>query len=177
MSQTTRTTVPAPTTAQPVTALTGAAAAVYTELCGRQAVTAAALALAAEVSPSSARKALANLEQRGLARRTPGGNDRTRKLADLWYPTTASDSAPADETAPETETVEMGEPCEATAGTRAAAQDIARPQHGIADHADPGQETAAADTTTETPAGRPRSRTARSRSASRCPQPAHPLAG
>ncbi|MGF1425015.1 hypothetical protein [Kitasatospora sp. LaBMicrA B282] len=76
-----------PTTIQPVTALTGAAADIYTELCGQQGVTAAFLALAAGVSPSAARKALVTLEQRGLARRALGGNDRTRRLPDLWSPT------------------------------------------------------------------------------------------
>ncbi|MCX4750584.1 hypothetical protein OG455_34620 [Kitasatospora sp. NBC_01287] len=113
MSQTTADAIPT----QPVTALTGATAAVYTELCGQQAVTAAALALAAEVSPSSARKALATLEQRGLARRTPGGNDRTRKLADLWYPadndTTAVPAATPTDTA---ETAESTRGSEPTAG-------------------------------------------------------------
>src|SRR5690348_11348852 len=74
-------------TARPVTGLTGTVAAVFTELCGQDGATAAALALAAEVSPSAARKALAALEQQGLARRTPGGNDRTRRLPDTWYAT------------------------------------------------------------------------------------------
>ncbi|MDH6580731.1 hypothetical protein [Kitasatospora sp. MAP5-34] len=84
-----------PTTERPVTALTGVLAAVYTELCGKEGATAAALALAAEVSPSAARKALVALEQQGLARRTPGGNDRTRRLPDHWYPATPG-SVPPD---------------------------------------------------------------------------------
>ncbi|WP_329562038.1 hypothetical protein [Kitasatospora sp. NBC_01266] len=89
------------TATQPVTALTGATAAVYTELCGQQSVTAAALAVAAEVSPSAARKALVSLEQRGLAHRTPGGNDRTRKLPDLWHPATFTHGSADTGSAPE----------------------------------------------------------------------------
>ncbi|WP_035851165.1 hypothetical protein [Kitasatospora azatica] len=106
MSQTTIATTP--TADRPVTALTGTTAAVYTELCGQERATAAALALAAEVSPSAARKALTALEQRGLARRTPGGNDRTRRLPDHWYPATPGDLPPAaeQETAPAGEAAE-----------------------------------------------------------------------
>lgn len=87
----TLTTNATPTLQQQITGLTGATAAVYTALCSQQAVTATALALAAEVSPSATRKALVTLEQRGLAHRTPGGNDRTRKLPDLWYLTATAD--------------------------------------------------------------------------------------
>ncbi|GAA1215426.1 hypothetical protein GCM10009665_01560 [Kitasatospora nipponensis] len=94
MSSTITTTVPTQTT-EPVTALTGTTAAVYTELCGQDGISAAALALAAHVSPSAARKALVALEQRGLARRTPGGNDRTRRLPDLWSPATPGDNSNA----------------------------------------------------------------------------------
>ncbi|MGE7434009.1 hypothetical protein [Kitasatospora sp. NPDC001175] len=81
---------------RPVTAVTGAVAAIYTELCGQDRATAAALALAAGVSPSAARKALVALEERGLAQRTQGGNDRTRRLPDTWY-ATAPKSAEADD--------------------------------------------------------------------------------
>ncbi|MET8630959.1 hypothetical protein ABZW30_46015 [Kitasatospora sp. NPDC004669] len=101
--------------------MTGAVAAVYTELCGQDGATAAALALAAGVSPSAARKALAALEERGLARRTPGGNDRTQRLPDTWYATTSESteadgcSAPAASTGSRTAEAEDGHADQANA--------------------------------------------------------------
>ncbi|WP_146259302.1 hypothetical protein [Streptomyces tateyamensis] len=90
-----------------VTALTGTLAAVYTELYGYEAVTATDLARAAEVSLSATRKALTTLEQRGLAWRTPGGNDGVRRLPDHWHPVTP-DSGPshADQATTASETAE-----------------------------------------------------------------------
>ena len=75
-----------PQTGAAVTGLTGPAAAVWTELHERpDGATVAALALAVGISRSTASKALTSLEERGLARRTGGGNDRTRRLPDIWH--------------------------------------------------------------------------------------------
>jgi hypothetical protein len=82
----------------PIAGLTGATAAIHAELCNEASVTAATLALATGVSPSAARKALVTLEQHGLAHRTPGGNDRTRRLPDLWHPTIHDTAEPTPST-------------------------------------------------------------------------------
>ncbi|MFE4832709.1 helix-turn-helix domain-containing protein [Streptomyces sp. NPDC056672] len=70
--------------------LTGAPAAIYIKLVGlTEPATAAELALAAGTGRSTAGKALATLEQQGLAVRTPGGASRT---PDRWR------AAPTQET-------------------------------------------------------------------------------
>ena len=83
---------------QPVTGLTGALATVYTELIGAPGATAPELATATGIGRSTAGKALAALEKRGLATRTPGEQQGIRHLPDRWHPT----QQPA--TAPETDT-------------------------------------------------------------------------
>ncbi|MGW3626194.1 hypothetical protein [Streptomyces sp. NPDC000880] len=76
--------VPAP---EPLTQLTGAPAAIYTELLGlTEGATVAELALAAGVGRSTAGKAVTTLEQHGLAVRTPGGHDGPRRTPDRWHP-------------------------------------------------------------------------------------------
>ena len=75
-----------PDVPRPVTWVTGPAAAILTELHDRPAgATVVALALAVEVSRSTTSKALTALEDRGLAWRSSGGNDRVRRLPDTWY--------------------------------------------------------------------------------------------
>ena len=72
-------------TPEPLAGLTGAPAAIYTELVGlTQPATAAELALAAGIGRSTTGKALTTLEQHGLAVRTPGGHDGPRRTPDLW---------------------------------------------------------------------------------------------
>ncbi|MDQ1024691.1 hypothetical protein QF035_002273 [Streptomyces umbrinus] len=72
-------------TPEPLTGLTGAAAAIYTALaCLTEPVTAAELALGAGVGRSTAGKALTTLEEQGLAVRTPGGHDGPRRTPDHW---------------------------------------------------------------------------------------------
>ncbi|MFF5010579.1 MarR family transcriptional regulator [Streptomyces phaeochromogenes] len=72
-------------TPEPVTGLTGAAAAIHAELTARtEPVTAAELALAAGVGRSTAGKALITLEELGLAVRIPGGHDGPRRTPDHW---------------------------------------------------------------------------------------------
>ena len=72
---------------QPVTGLTGALATVYTELIGAPGATAPELATATGIGRSTAGKALAALEKRGLATRTPGEQQGIRHLPDRWHPT------------------------------------------------------------------------------------------
>ncbi|MGH9104246.1 MAG: MarR family transcriptional regulator [Acidimicrobiales bacterium] len=60
-------------------------------LAAHPGASAAELAEAAGIGRSSASKALAAMEQQGTARRTPGGRDGGRRLADCWHP--AADSA------------------------------------------------------------------------------------
>ncbi|SOE14772.1 hypothetical protein SAMN06272775_5690 [Streptomyces sp. 2323.1] len=72
---------PAP---EPVTGLTGAHAAIYTELSGlAEPVTVAELALAAGVDKFTAGRAVAALEKRDLAARTPGGHTGSLRNSDL----------------------------------------------------------------------------------------------
>ncbi|MFE3646431.1 MarR family transcriptional regulator [Streptomyces sp. NPDC059152] len=90
MSDTNPDTTPTPDNAsapEPPTGLTGAAAALYTELIGQtEPVTVAELAHAAGIGHSTAGRAVTTLEKRGLAVRTPGGHDGPRRMPDLWYP-------------------------------------------------------------------------------------------
>jgi hypothetical protein len=85
--------------APPLAALTGAHAAIYTHLTGpnsTKGATAAELSLATGLGRSTAGKALAVLEDAGLAYRQPGGFDGRRRLPDHWYATTpAGADAPA----------------------------------------------------------------------------------
>ncbi|KPC61329.1 hypothetical protein [Streptomyces chattanoogensis] len=77
----------AATTPEPLTGLTGANAAIYTELIGlTEPVTVAELALAAGVGNSTAGRALTLLEKHGVAVRTRGGHDGPRRNPDLWHP-------------------------------------------------------------------------------------------
>ncbi|MFE0178043.1 hypothetical protein ACFWZ2_37615 [Streptomyces sp. NPDC059002] len=70
---------------EPLTQLTGAPAAIYTELTSLiEAATTAELALAAGLGRSTTGKALTTLEQHGLAVRTPGGHDGPRRTPDRW---------------------------------------------------------------------------------------------
>ncbi|QRX91145.1 helix-turn-helix domain-containing protein [Streptomyces noursei] len=79
----------AATAPEPLTGLTGAQAAVYTELLARTEPAAVTkLAHAAGVGHSTAGKALNALEKRDLAARNPGGHDGPCRTPDLWYATT-----------------------------------------------------------------------------------------
>lgn len=81
--------------------------AVATALVAHPGATAAALAEAAGIARSSAAKALAAMEQQGTARRTPGGRDGGRRLADRWHPVRSA----AEEVSPaEPPIVDGGEP-------------------------------------------------------------------
>ncbi|MBC9718031.1 hypothetical protein H9Y04_36410 [Streptomyces sp. TRM66268-LWL] len=76
---------------QPLTGLTGAPAAVYTELAALTApATTAELALATGLGRSTVGNAVALLEKHGLAQRTPGGHEGARRVPDRWQ------IAPAD---------------------------------------------------------------------------------
>ncbi|KAF4408922.1 MarR family transcriptional regulator [Streptomyces lycii] len=80
-------TLPSTPAPEPLTGLTGAPAAIYTELAHHtDPVTAAELALAAGLGRSTAGKALTTLEKLGLAVRTPGGHDGPRRTPDRWHP-------------------------------------------------------------------------------------------
>ncbi|MBT2418075.1 hypothetical protein J7F01_08545 [Streptomyces sp. ISL-22] len=72
---------------EPMAGLTGAPAAIYTELVkltSDDGATAAELALAAGLGRSTTGKALVTLEEHGLAVRTPGGHDGPRRTPDRW---------------------------------------------------------------------------------------------
>jgi predicted transcriptional regulator len=74
-------------TPEPLAGLTGAPATIYAELAkltGDDGATAAELALAAGLGRSTTGKALATLEEHGLATRTPGGHDGPRRTPDHW---------------------------------------------------------------------------------------------
>ncbi|MFB7630598.1 hypothetical protein ACFC0M_06575 [Streptomyces sp. NPDC056149] len=75
-------------TRESLAGLTSAAAAVYTELLGlTEPITVAELAHAASIGHSTAGRAVATLENLGLAVRAPGGHDGPRRMPDLWQPT------------------------------------------------------------------------------------------
>ncbi|MFI1205806.1 helix-turn-helix domain-containing protein [Streptomyces sp. NPDC020883] len=86
----------ATTVPEPLTGLTGAQAAVYTELLTlTEPTTVTELAHAAGVGRSTTGMALTTLEKRGLAARIPGGHDGPRRTPDLWHPT--PDDKPTDD--------------------------------------------------------------------------------
>ena len=106
MSTTTPTTLHAVPHPGLPTDLTGAPAAIYTELAKPAAadgITATELALAAGLGRSTTGKALTTLEEHHLAIRTPGGYDAGRRVPDLWHiaPATQTSAEPAD-TEPDT---------------------------------------------------------------------------
>jgi hypothetical protein len=83
---------------EPVTGLTGAPAALYTELAGlAEPATVAELALAADLGRSTTGKALVTLEERGLAVRIPGGHDGPRRTPDRWHAAPATEATNGDE--------------------------------------------------------------------------------
>ncbi|MCJ0875587.1 helix-turn-helix domain-containing protein [Streptomyces sp. AP-93] len=83
---------------EPVNGLTGAPAALYTELAGlTEPATVAELALAAGLGRSTTGKALVTLEERGLAVRIPGGHDGPRRTPDRWHPAPATEATNGDE--------------------------------------------------------------------------------
>ncbi|MFI2030550.1 hypothetical protein [Streptomyces buecherae] len=107
---------PAEATPEPVHGLSGAPAAIYTELVavpGDEGTTAAELSLAAGVGRSTTGKALVTLEKRGLAVRTPGGHDGPRRTPDVWR-ATALHAEDANEGQPSTETATSQPEAEAT---------------------------------------------------------------
>ncbi|GGW97786.1 helix-turn-helix domain-containing protein [Streptomyces noursei] len=146
MSDTTPDTTPTPdnpSAPEPPTGLTGAAAAVYTELLGQtEPATVTELAHAAGIGHSTAGRAVTTLEKAGLAARTPGGHDGPRRMPDLWHPVpptsnleatdtpehdaqptdTQPESAPTESAEPVNDDVERGEETEedGTSGTSAA---------------------------------------------------------
>ncbi|MFD9211294.1 helix-turn-helix domain-containing protein [Streptomyces sioyaensis] len=91
-------------TPEPLTGLTDAQAAIYTELVGlTEPATVIEIALAAGVGKSTAGRALPLLEQRGLAVRTPGGHIGPCRMPDVWYtaiPTHQATSGQDDDNAP-----------------------------------------------------------------------------
>ncbi|MFC7303219.1 helix-turn-helix domain-containing protein [Streptomyces monticola] len=89
--------VPSP---QPLTGLTGAPAAIYTELVTTPYATAAELALAAGLGRSTATNALATLEKQGLVVREPGGHEGARRVPDRWRAAGDSPSATGEGDAP-----------------------------------------------------------------------------
>lgn len=93
-----------PPTASAPSALTGAPAAIWTVLNDQPGETAAALALAAGIGRSTAGKALAALENDGLAQRETGETANGRRAADRWHPvlpdqTANTEAPPLDDTA------------------------------------------------------------------------------
>ncbi|WP_267244537.1 helix-turn-helix domain-containing protein [Streptomyces sp. PR69] len=120
---------------EPLTGLTGAPAAIYTELAGRtEPATAAELALAAALGRSTASKALVTLEEHGLALRTPGGHDGALRTPDHWR------AAPTPDTTQETD--------EHTEPDTSATSDSPKP---LVDNADESDDTPDAKTAPDAP--------------------------
>ncbi|MFZ3560825.1 helix-turn-helix domain-containing protein [Streptomyces sp. BH055] len=78
--------------AEPLTELTGTPATIHTALIDAPGATAAELALAAGLGRSTAGKALATLEEHGLAVREEGGRTGARRTPDRWRVTHATNS-------------------------------------------------------------------------------------
>ncbi|WP_310725805.1 helix-turn-helix domain-containing protein [Streptomyces sp. N2A] len=109
MSDTTSAQNPAP---GPLTGLTEAQAAIYTELVAlTEPTTVIELALAAGVGKSTAGRALPMLEERGLAVRTPGGHDGSRRNPDLWYTAAMAGDAPSTPSNEDDPALTQPEPC------------------------------------------------------------------
>lgn len=86
-AQTVTTPADAGTPALPPTAPdTAATRALWAALTAKPGATGVELAEAAGVSRSTANKTLALLAQAGLAARTPGGREGSKRLADTWQP-------------------------------------------------------------------------------------------
>ncbi|UZJ33460.1 helix-turn-helix domain-containing protein [Streptomyces endophytica] len=100
---------PAP---QPLTGLTEAQAAIYTQLVAlTEPTTVIELALAAGVGKSTAGRALPMLEERGLAVRSPGGHDGPRRKPDLWYTAAMANEAISTPSNDEAPALAQPEPC------------------------------------------------------------------
>ncbi|MET9087517.1 helix-turn-helix domain-containing protein [Streptomyces sp. NPDC004237] len=121
---------------EPLAGLTGAPAAIYTELVkltGDDMATAAELALAAGLGRSTTGKALVTLEEHGLATRTPGGHDGPRRTPDRWRAAPTGQNATAD-----TETGQEpanAEPSVSTSNTPEPSADTANGENDPADEA------------------------------------------
>ncbi|MFG2656912.1 hypothetical protein [Streptomyces sp. NPDC048425] len=90
-------------TPDPPTGLTGAPAAIYSELVGSPGATVAELALAAGIGRSTAGKALTTLEEHCLAIRDQGERTGARRTPDRWrcapsQPTISSETEEPDDT-------------------------------------------------------------------------------
>ena len=113
---------------------TAATRGVWAALAAQPGATAAILADAAGISRPTAAKALAALESAGLATRTPGGRDGSKRLPDLWQPV----GAPQVETS-EDEVTEAPEPVvpedDAVSAEEAPADEREPDGHGPADDA------------------------------------------
>ncbi|MFF4602808.1 MarR family transcriptional regulator [Streptomyces sp. NPDC001339] len=166
---------------EPLTGLTGAAADVYTELLGlTEPVTVAELAHIAGIGHSTAGRAVATLEKRGLATRTRGGHDGPRRMPDLWHPVTRAsapeatdapehgeqptdaqpESSPSDSAKPVDDDVECGE--DTSGPSTSDASGIPDPDslgHTITDDANVPVDTPPDDTSNTTPANNPTTNT------------------
>ena len=103
---------------------TAATRGVWAALVAQPGATAAILADAAGISRPTAAKALTALESAGVATRTPGGRDGSKRLPDLWQPV----RAPQVETS-EAEVTEAPEP--------AVADDAVSAEESLADEREP----------------------------------------
>ncbi|MFD7013519.1 helix-turn-helix domain-containing protein [Streptomyces sp. NPDC059928] len=142
-------TLPAVPEPEPLTGLTGAPAAVYTELASlTEPATAAELALAAGLGRSTASKALTTLEQHGLAHREPGGHDGPHRTPDRWQrvQTNPTPDADAKDTATAEPANDSPDPAEAPARDAADTVSEAAPQTAAPTADTPAPDSAAAPT-------------------------------
>ncbi|MCX4834413.1 MarR family transcriptional regulator [Streptomyces sp. NBC_01016] len=100
---------PAPTHApEPLPSLSGAPAAVHAELAAHpDGATTAELSLAAGLGRSTTGKALAVLEEAGLAERKRGGHSGTGRTPDRWHPAATTHESAVDAPAPHDESIDL----------------------------------------------------------------------
>ncbi|MFD7706984.1 hypothetical protein [Streptomyces sp. NPDC059786] len=132
---------------EPLAGLTGAPAAIYTQLVkltSDEGATTAELALAASLGHSTTGKALVTLEKHGLAVRTPGGHDGPHRTPDHWR------SAPALETSDDDpSTLQVAISLREPIVTNASDTHAAEPDGDSTDHGDTADAETAPDTSTE----------------------------
>lgn len=172
---TTPTLAPAPAP-EPLSSLSGAPAAIYTELVTAPGVTAAELALAAGLGRSTTGKALVTLEELGLAVRKAGGHEGARRTPDHWHPIQPGTSQEKEaETANATEPDPTAAPTP-TAGPTPGNNGGQTPTEAMQDdRPEPSAEVATTrENTTEPAPGTPEGITVKARSSSDRPNTATP---
>jgi biotin operon repressor len=134
------------TTALPPTAPdTAATRAVWAALAVHPGSATTTLAETAGISRSAATKALAALEEAGLATRTPGAREGSKRLPDLWHqPAAATDEAEVEVAEPAASAADTADTEQASEGPRQEGAELKAAEEGVSNGDAPISEPAAA---------------------------------